>query len=37
LSSISPCATGGETCKFLACIDSTIGNTQDNRIRMVGK
>lgn len=37
LASLSPCATGGEQCKFLACIDTAIGNVQDNRVRMVGK
>jgi hypothetical protein len=27
----------GEQCKFLACIDASIGNVSDARIRMVGK
>lgn len=34
LESISPCVAGGEQCKFLACIDRTIGNFSDGRIRM---
>ncbi len=37
LTALSPCATGGEQCKFLACIDSTLGNAEDGRVRMVGK
>ncbi|MEZ4440955.1 MAG: 5'-nucleotidase C-terminal domain-containing protein [Polyangiaceae bacterium] len=37
LTSLSPCAVGGEECKFLACIDVGLGNTSDNRLRMVGK
>ncbi len=37
LTSLSPCVTGGEQCKFLACIDRTIGNISDGRVRMVGK
>ncbi|EYF08605.1 bifunctional metallophosphatase/5'-nucleotidase [Chondromyces apiculatus] len=34
---LSPCATGGETCKFLACVDRQIGNFSDGRLRMVGQ
>ena len=34
---ISPCASGGEMCKFLACVDQGIGNYTDNRIQMVGQ
>jgi 5'-nucleotidase len=37
LATITPCANGGEQCKFLACIDQSIGNLSDGRIRMVGK
>ena len=37
LTSLSPCATGGEQCKFLACINQDLGNTTDGRVRMVGK
>jgi 5'-nucleotidase len=37
LASIEPCAMAGEQCKFLACIDASIGNVSDARIRMVGK
>jgi 5'-nucleotidase len=32
-----PCATGGEQCKFLACLDASLNNVSDSRIRMVGK
>lgn len=34
---LSPCDNAGEQCKFLACIDATLGNFSDGRIRMVGK
>ncbi len=34
---ITPCAAGGEQCKFLACVDRSIGNFSDGRLRMVGK
>jgi 5'-nucleotidase/UDP-sugar diphosphatase len=34
---INPCASAGEQCKFLACVDRTIGNFSDGRLRMVGK
>ena len=37
LASLSPCANGGEQCKFLACIDASLGNASDGRVRMVGK
>ncbi len=37
LTSLSPCSTAGEQCKFLACIDANLGNTSDGRVRMVGK
>jgi 5'-nucleotidase len=35
--SIDPCRRGGEECKFLSCLDSSIGNMADGRIRMVGR
>ncbi len=34
---ISPCASAGEQCKFLACVDKSIGNASDGRLRMVGQ
>jgi 5'-nucleotidase len=34
---IEPCKNGGEICKFLACIDASLGNISDGRIRMEGK
>jgi 5'-nucleotidase / UDP-sugar diphosphatase len=34
---ITPCASAGEQCKFLACVDRSIGNFSDGRLRMVGK
>ncbi|MCC6552211.1 MAG: bifunctional metallophosphatase/5'-nucleotidase [Polyangiaceae bacterium] len=34
---LSPCATGGEQCKFLACVDRGLGNFSDGRLRMVGQ
>ena len=37
LASLRPCAAGGEQCKFLACIDASLGNNADGRIRMVGQ
>ena len=35
--SLSPCVVGGETCKYLACVDQSLGNFSDNRIEMVGQ
>jgi 5'-nucleotidase/UDP-sugar diphosphatase len=37
LDALAPCATAGEQCKFLSCIDDTIGNAQDGRVKMVGR
>jgi 5'-nucleotidase/UDP-sugar diphosphatase len=37
LDSVSPCAAGGEQCKFLACVDRGLGNFSDGRLRMVGQ
>jgi len=34
---LAPCATGGEQCKFLACVDRGLGNFSDGRLRMVGQ
>ncbi|APR81374.1 5'-nucleotidase [Minicystis rosea] len=35
--SLAPCASGGEQCKFLACVDRRLGNFSDARIKMVGQ
>jgi 5'-nucleotidase len=35
--SLSPCRSGGEQCKFLACVDRRLGNFSDGRVRMVGQ
>ena len=35
--SIAPCSSGGEQCKFLACVDRRLGNFSDGRVRMVGQ
>jgi 5'-nucleotidase/UDP-sugar diphosphatase len=32
-----PCSAAGDQCKYLACIDRTLGNFSDGRIRMVGQ
>jgi 5'-nucleotidase len=32
-----PCRTGGEECKYLACVDSSLGNFADGRVKMVGQ
>ena len=32
-----PCVSGGEQCKFLACVDRGLGNFSDGRLRMVGQ
>ena len=34
---LAPCATAGEQCKFLSCVDRGIGNFSDGRLRMVGQ
>jgi 5'-nucleotidase len=34
---LSPCVTGGEECKFLACVDRRLGNFSDGRLLMVGQ
>jgi 5'-nucleotidase / UDP-sugar diphosphatase len=35
--SLTPCLYGGETCKYLACIDRRLGNYSDGRIKMEGQ
>jgi 5'-nucleotidase / UDP-sugar diphosphatase len=35
--SLAPCASAGEQCKFLACVDKRLGNFSDGRVRMVGQ
>jgi 5'-nucleotidase len=37
LSDLSPCDTGGEDCKVLACIDQNLGAVSDNRVEMLGR
>ena len=34
---IAPCEIAGETCKFLACVDQSVGNLADGRQIMVGR
>jgi 5'-nucleotidase len=34
---LSACATAGEQCKFLACVNRGLGNFSDGRLRMVGQ
>jgi 5'-nucleotidase len=34
---LGPCEIGGETCKFLACVDDKLGNFTDGRQVMVGR
>jgi 5'-nucleotidase / UDP-sugar diphosphatase len=34
---ISPCASAGEMCKYLACVDQALGNYTDGRVQMVGQ
>jgi 5'-nucleotidase len=34
---IAPCVRGGEMCKFLACMDASMGNMSDGRVKMMGK
>jgi 5'-nucleotidase len=34
---IAACASAGEQCKFLPCVDRRLGNFSDGRIRMVGQ
>ncbi|MEO7331700.1 MAG: bifunctional UDP-sugar hydrolase/5'-nucleotidase [Minicystis sp.] len=36
-SQLQPCSSAGEQCKFLACVDRTLGNFTDGRVRMVGQ
>jgi 5'-nucleotidase len=37
LAALAPCTNAGETCKYLACVDATLGNASDGRVRMAGK
>jgi 5'-nucleotidase len=37
IKSLGPCASGGEQCKFLACVDRNLGSYSDGRIKMVGQ
>jgi 5'-nucleotidase len=37
LNDLNACSTAGEECKFLSCIDQTIGNFTDNRVEMIGR
>jgi 5'-nucleotidase len=34
---LNPCEVGGESCKFLACVDETLGNFADGRQLMGGR
>jgi 5'-nucleotidase len=34
---LQPCKSAGEQCKYLACVDRSLGNYSDGRIRMVGQ
>jgi 5'-nucleotidase / UDP-sugar diphosphatase len=34
---LNPCEIGGESCKYLACVDERLGNFADGRQRMVGR
>jgi 5'-nucleotidase len=34
---LNACSIAGEECKFLSCVDATIGNLTDNRVEMVGR
>ena len=34
---LEPCKSAGEQCKYLACVDRSLGNFSDGRIRMVGQ
>ena len=36
-SNLSPCRTGGEECKYLACVGFSLGNFADGRVKMVGE
>ena len=34
---LNGCSIAGEECKFLSCVDDSIGNITDNRVEMVGR
>ena len=37
MNSLAPCLSGGEQCKFLACVDRGLGNFSDGRLKMIGQ
>ena len=34
---LNACSLAGEECKFLSCVDQTVGNLTDNRLEMLGR
>jgi 5'-nucleotidase len=34
---LNACSLAGEECKFLSCVDQTLGNLTDNRLEMLGR
>jgi 5'-nucleotidase/UDP-sugar diphosphatase len=34
---LNACSISGEECKFLSCVDQTVGNFSDNRVEMLGR
>lgn len=34
---LNACVVGGESCKYLACVDETLGNFSDGRSEMIGR
>jgi 5'-nucleotidase len=34
---LNACSLAGEECKFLSCVDQSIGNFTDNRVEMLGR
>jgi 5'-nucleotidase len=36
-SDLNACSAAGEECKFLSCVDQSIGNFSDNRVEMLGR
>jgi 5'-nucleotidase len=34
---LNACSLAGEECKFLACVDRTLGNFEDRRLEMLGR
>jgi 5'-nucleotidase / UDP-sugar diphosphatase len=37
LTDLNSCSIAGEECKYLSCVDETIGSITDNRVEMVGR